>query len=571
MKKILFPLAAAALAAPGFAQNPRTPQQLDVGLGDGQAPAIATEGELTAAVWKDNVTEQMYASVSTDQGLTWSAAVRIDDSPAGNKFAEDFGTVISGGNIYVTYRDERNSFDDDLYFTVSTDGGLTWSADTELDKGFLSGGNPVRDWRFAADGDNIVVAITPDNGNEDLVVTYSTDAGTTWSAAIGATSHNGHSDADGLDIVLTGSTALLAWVDNFDVVAGTGSRTADACYLSTFDLTTGTFTSMDVALNPNLEALTGDLDGDISLSTNGSTVAVVMQSDLPASGNLHQTRVNVSTDGGATWGGDNVIGNYTDSVDDCDNSKALVSDSGDVHVIWEDNRSGSDGIYSAMSTDGGVTFTEAAASHGAGGFPEIKGNGDYIGINWTGTSFPEGSQLAISRDGGATYGAPVDAAVGQLGDADFAEVAFNSLYGNFHCIWLSDDTGINQAYVGGMRSQTLTLNGPYSAGLAFSFDGSGFGASETGNEFMVVLSTATGNVAIPGDGRSTGLGLSGVLSASAGAPFLKGTILADGTASVPGTLFPSALPIGTTMHAIGLSRSLPSVFSVTDLVSDDVQ
>ncbi|MHC4380725.1 MAG: hypothetical protein ACYSU1_06510, partial [Planctomycetota bacterium] len=95
MKKILFPLAAAALAAPGFAQNPRTPQQLDVRLGDGQAPAIATEGELTAAVWKDNVTEQMYASVSTDQGVSWSAAVRIDDALAGNKFAEDFGTIVS--------------------------------------------------------------------------------------------------------------------------------------------------------------------------------------------------------------------------------------------------------------------------------------------------------------------------------------------------------------------------------------------------------------------------------------------------------------------------------------------
>lgn len=571
MKKILFPLVAVALAAPSYAQNPRSPQQLDAGLGDAQAPAIASEGELTAAVWKDNVTEQMYASVSTDQGVTWSLATRIDDALAGNKFAEDFGTIISGGNIYVTYRDERNSAEDDLYFTMSSDNGVTWTADAEMDKGYPALANPVRDWRFAADGDNIAIAITPDNGNEDLFLTWSTDGGTTWNAAISATSHNGHSDADGLDIVVSGDTAHLAWVDNFDVVAGTGSRTEDACYLSTFDFVSGTFTAMDVALTPNLEALTGDLDGDISMSSNGSTVAVVMQSDLPASGNLHQTRVNVSTDGGATWGGDNVIGNYTDSVDDCDNSKALVTDNGDVHIIWEDNRSGSDEIYSAQSTDGGATFTEAAASHGTGGFPEIRGNGDYVGINFTGTSFPEGSQLAISRDGGATYGAVVDAAAGQVGDADFAEVAFNELYGNFHCIWLSDDSGVNQAYAGGMRSQTLTLNGPYTAGGAFSFDGSGFGASESGNEFMVVLSTATGNLAIPGDGRSTGLGLTGVLTASAGAPFLKGTIAPDGTASVAGTLFPSTLPIGTTMHAIGLSRSLPNVFSVTDLVSDDVQ
>lgn len=565
MKNILFPLAAIALAAPGYAQNPRTPVQLDAGLGDSQAPAIASEGEMTVATWKDNVTEFLYASVSTDGGLTWSAATRIDDSLGGNKFVEDIGTRISGGNIYVSWRDERNSADDDLYFSVSTDGGVTWSADAMIDKGYPSGANPVRDWRMDADGNNVAIAVTPDNGDEELYLVYSTDAGTTWSAATSATSHNGHSDADAMEIAVVGNTAYLVWVDNFDVVAGTGSRTADACYMSTFDLAGGTFTTMDASVSPNLEVLAGDLDGDIGFSANGSTLAVSMQSDLVA--NFHQTRVNVSTDGGTTWSGDNVVGNYTDSVDDCDNTKILATDNGDVHVIWEDNRSGSDEIYSAMSTDGGVSFTEAAASHGAGGFPEIRGNGDYIGINFTGSSFPEGSQLAVSRDGGATYAAVVDVAVGQTGDADFAEVAYNELYQNFMCTWLSDDLGANQAYAGGMRNQTLTANGPFSAGSAINFDGSGFGASEAGNEFMVLASTAQGVANIPGDGRDIGLQVNPVLLQSAASPALKGTMLGDGTSSTPSVSFPGSFAPGTTLYFVGMSRTGGTYGSITEVVS----
>lgn len=565
MKKILFPLAAIALAAPGYAQNPRTPVQLDAGLGDSQAPAISTEGEMTVATWKDNVTEFLYASVSTDGGLTWGAATRIDDSPGGNKFAEDIGTLISGGNIYVSWRDERNFADDDLYFSVSTDGGLTWSADVMIDKGYPSGANPVRDWRMAADGNNVAIAVTPDNGDEELYLVTSTDGGVTWSAATSATSHNGHSDADAMDVAISGSNVYVVWVDNFDVVAGTGSRTADACYMSTYDLGLGLFSSLDASVSPNLELLGGDIDGDIHVSVNGSNIAVTMQTDPTA--NLHQTRVNVSTDGGSTWSGDIVVGNYTDSVDDCDNSKVLVTDNGDVHVIWEDNRTAADEIYSAMSTDGGLTYTEAAASHGGGGFPEIRGNGDYIGINFTGSSFPEGSQLAVSRDGGATYAPVMDMAVGQIGDADFAEVAYNGLYNNFMCVWLSDDLGANQAYAGGMRNQSVTANGPFAAGNPINFDGAGFGASEAGNEFMVLASTATGVANIPGDGRNIGLQVNSVLLQAAASPALKGTMLADGTSSTPVVSFPGSFAPGTTLYFVAMSRSGGTYGSITEVIS----
>lgn len=571
MKGLTIPVAVAFVAASVSAQNARTPVQLDAGLGDSQAPAIVSEGELSAAVWKDIVTEQLYCSVSNDQGRTWGAAVRIDDSPGGNKFVEDVGTLISGGNIIVTWRDERLSTEDDLFATVSTDGGLTWSTDVELDKGYPSGANPVREWRAAGDGSNIAVAITPDNGNEDLYLVYSTDGGVTWSSALSVTSHNGQCDIDQPAVIVSGDTAWVAWADNFDLPTGSGSRSADVAYVSVFDFVSGTFTAQDVLLTPNVEAAGGDIDGDVTFAINGSTVIFAADVDFPAASGADELWVNVSTDGGATFGGDQQVGGYTVGTDDIDNPRVLATSTGSVLVAWEDNRSGGDEIFAALSTDGGVTFTESGP-FGTGGFPELKGDGDYVAVNFTGPGFPEGSLLAVSNDGGATFGAAVDVAAGQTGDADFAELAFNSLYGNFLCMWLSDDTGVNQAYAGGLRSQSLNPIGPFTAGGTINFDGAGFGVSEAGSTMMVLISTSTGTALVPGDGRDIGLAVTPTLLTTASTPVLMATLAGDGSASTPAVTFPGSFPVGTTLSAIAIANAGGGSYgSITDVATITVQ
>jgi len=201
MKNILFPLAVAALAIPGYAQNPRTPVQLDAGLGKAVGPAVSSEGDLTAIVWKEDITNQMFASTSTDNGNTWSTAIRIDDSPnANSKFAKDIGLVVDNGVIYSTWSDDRNvAFDADLYFTMSTDGGMTWSPNVAIDKGYPSGANDVKDWRIMANGNNIAVMCSTENDlggfNEEVFLTVSTDGGLTFGTAMygGANHDNGYS------------------------------------------------------------------------------------------------------------------------------------------------------------------------------------------------------------------------------------------------------------------------------------------------------------------------------------------------------------------------------------------
>jgi hypothetical protein len=69
---------------------------------------------------------------STDGGVTWSAPLRINDDPTGNRAFQWFGTmsVSPDGRIDAVWNDTRGSSDSTmsaLYYSYSTDGGTTWS------------------------------------------------------------------------------------------------------------------------------------------------------------------------------------------------------------------------------------------------------------------------------------------------------------------------------------------------------------------------------------------------------------------------------------------------------------
>ena len=73
---------------------------------------------------------------STDGGVTWSAPVRVNDDPVGNRAFQWFGTmsVAPSGRIDVVWNDTRGSADSTvsaLYYAYSSDGGSTWSANEQ--------------------------------------------------------------------------------------------------------------------------------------------------------------------------------------------------------------------------------------------------------------------------------------------------------------------------------------------------------------------------------------------------------------------------------------------------------
>lgn len=74
---------------------------------------------------------------STDGGQTWSWPIRINDDPFGPGGQQWFGmlSVAPDGRIDAVWNDTRNLgvvYMSALYYACSTDGGLTWSANTQI-------------------------------------------------------------------------------------------------------------------------------------------------------------------------------------------------------------------------------------------------------------------------------------------------------------------------------------------------------------------------------------------------------------------------------------------------------
>ncbi len=82
-------------------------------------------------------------SRSTDGGSTWSAPIRVNDDLPGTDAWQWFGTmsVAPNGRIDVIWNDTRSSGVDnlsELYYSFSTDAGTTWSANTPVSPMFDS-------------------------------------------------------------------------------------------------------------------------------------------------------------------------------------------------------------------------------------------------------------------------------------------------------------------------------------------------------------------------------------------------------------------------------------------------
>ena len=117
------------------------------------------------AVWQDArfngfQRDQVAFSRSTDGGLTWSTPVRISQHNETQAFTPAI-RVDGAGNIGVTYYDFRNNdpatpeLETDTWFTRSTDGGRTWSEERVTPTSFDMRTAPVARGFFTGDYEGI--------------------------------------------------------------------------------------------------------------------------------------------------------------------------------------------------------------------------------------------------------------------------------------------------------------------------------------------------------------------------------------------------------------------------------
>jgi len=141
------------------------------------------------------VNQILLVSYSSDQGLTWSAPVKINDGTSlSERVIYAFPAVAPDGTVYVLWHDYAQ---EKIFIDNSTDGGATWGNDVAVAStniGFAAtiscnGGRfatPAPQMAIDAQG-TIYVVFAKDAGhgpgvNLDVFVTISTDHGAHWSA-----------------------------------------------------------------------------------------------------------------------------------------------------------------------------------------------------------------------------------------------------------------------------------------------------------------------------------------------------------------------------------------------------
>lgn len=572
MHTFLTALILVVASAPAFCQNPRAPHELNPAA-EGHSPVVATDGELSVVTWHDGYPNyRIHSSVSNDQGRTWSAPVVIDNASGAFKSLRESGTQVVGDHIYVSWFDDRLGASVDQYFTVSTDGGATWSLDRMLDKGYPTGVSPVQEFRMAANEQYIFVLmkLMTSAGYEEIWGTRSADGGVTWDQAHSLTNPLHNLDIDGFDLALNGAQAHMVWID--DRANGTPSNPQHSnTWRHSIDLTIPGISWWAFLMTNASDSVGNTSAFTPSVVVSGSVVVVTFCVATNGFSGPWEVRTRTLNGGGIFgWGPETVVGNYNPALgSSARNPRALFADNGDIFVTWQDSRNGllQDEIFVARSTDVGVTFQEHPSPLGLGTGPRIAGSGDYFGISFTAGTFPNYStHMVVSRDGGTNFGIEIDITEGVSGSNFASSLVFNDLYQNFLGTWQSNGSMNFAGWVGGLRSQTMTPAGTFSAGNLVNFRASRFGTDESGHEFMVVVSPGTGNTLIQWDWRNLFLQNTGILIASYHNPLLKATLSSNGDASTPQIPFPPSFAPGTTLYAVGVSRNGGNYDSITDVI-----
>ncbi len=102
--------------------------------------SIASDGERLVAIWGDRRTgwTTIRSSYSLDKGMTWSSPdIRVDDDDTVFSTKSFLSLhACSDGSFLATWADERNNNNFDIWSSRSADGGLSWSANIQVNSNY---------------------------------------------------------------------------------------------------------------------------------------------------------------------------------------------------------------------------------------------------------------------------------------------------------------------------------------------------------------------------------------------------------------------------------------------------
>ncbi len=283
-------------------------------------PSIAASGSIVHIVWQDvrNGNREIYYKRSTDGGVTWSADTRLT-----NKTQNSYNPsiAVSGSTVHTVFHDQRNG-EPEIYYKQSIDGGATWGSDIRL-----SNNSAESDYASIAVLGSIVHIVWRDfrDGNFEIYYKRSQDAGISFGAETRLTNNSGASVAP--NIAVSGSVVYIVWDDGRDgAVEIYGKRSIDGGITWGNDLRLTTTATGHFSQNP-------------FIAISGSNIHLVWTSDIDAT--AREIYYKRSQDGGVTWG---TVTRLTNDFNTSNYPSIEVSGSV-LHVVYIDNGTGYDVCY----------------------------------------------------------------------------------------------------------------------------------------------------------------------------------------------------------------------------------
>jgi len=256
----------------------------------------------------------VYATRSTDNGGTWSNAVKLPGQTTATR-GDYLNVWASGSYVHAVM---TTSDTGKIWYWRSADKGKTWSSPVTIGSttatdndpnGYVGGFSGLPS--IAASG-STVIASWVDNNTGKLVYVRSTNNGTNWGAetqlvASGANANLGYVNEDAHDtrIAVSWTTAAGGFVKIYST--GTSSFGADRKFASFPDSGVGSLYNKGgegamVALGP------GNLVGVMVSECNQLSGGEICSADLSDNKTREQLVWRASDDNGATWSSPKVIG-----------------------------------------------------------------------------------------------------------------------------------------------------------------------------------------------------------------------------------------------------------------------
>ena len=458
-------LGLSVLCSPARSQQFSTPKNVSNNADYSFTPQIAVDaaGNIYMA-WEDdtNANSNILFSRSTDGGATFLPA------PAAKQVSNSLGcsfspvmAVDAAAHINIVWEDSPDcSFGtSNIFFSRSTDGGMTFSAPTNLSATMNTALYSVPQIAVDTTG-NINVLWESDTGNLAIWFSSSRDGGATFSSPKMVSTNPGGSLNAQIAVDKNGNINVV-WEDD---IAGH----------SDISFSRSTDNGLNFSPPMNLSNPLGNCIANSNTPRIGLDIAaninVVWSNDCGGNFDIFLSR---SADNGASFSSPK---NLSGTPGSSGNPQLFVDAAGNINVVWEESSPAD--IFFVRSGDAGATFSSAQnLSHNSG--PSTNAwltvdAGANINVAWEDTT-PGNRDILFTRstDSGATFlSTPLNLS-NNSGLSEAVQIAADKS-GDINVAWQDGTPGVSQILFSRMTGNIETNHPPVAdAGMDQTVDSTG--------------------------------------------------------------------------------------------------